>query len=159
MAKKIKKWYSNFLNERKLIKMFKYLGKSQLFSLFSSSFSSFEVLLSSGILLGLKLFGINLFSFLLENGFNQDGFVLELVTLGSKIESVIKSSIDLLWGSVLSQKSSQNSLSSDPEDFGRHSAFPGTSLFTRTGVSTESLGLQMLSSSGSGMDFLFSFHD
>jgi hypothetical protein len=76
--------------------MFKYLGKSQLFSLFSSSFSSFEVLLSSGILLGLKLFGINLFSFLLENSFNQDGFVLELVTLGSKIESVIKSSIDLL---------------------------------------------------------------
>ena len=54
------------------------------------------VLLSSGVLLGLELFSVDLFSFLLENGFNQDGLVLELVALGGEVKSVIQSSIDLL---------------------------------------------------------------
>jgi hypothetical protein len=47
-------------------------------------------------LLGFEFFSIDLFGFLLEDGFNQDGFVLELVTLGSEVKSVVQSSIDFL---------------------------------------------------------------
>ena len=99
------------------------------------------VLLSSGLLLSFQLFGIDLFGLLLENSLNQDGFVLELVTLGSKIKFVVKSSVDLLGSSILSQEPSEDSLSSNPEDFGGHSGLSGTSLFTGTGVSAESFCL------------------
>jgi hypothetical protein len=54
------------------------------------------VLESSGFLLGFELFGVDLFSLLPEDGLYQDGFVLELVTLGSEVEFVIKSPVDLL---------------------------------------------------------------
>ena len=92
--------------------------------------------MSSGILLGFKFFSIDFFGFLLEDSFDKNGFVLELVTLGSKIESVIKSSVDLFRSSVFSEESSQDSLSSDPKNFSWHSALSGTSLFTWTSVST-----------------------
>lgn len=74
--------------------MFKYRS-SQSFDFVSSSLSSFLVLLSSGVLLGLEFLSVDLFGFLLEDCFDQDGFVLKLVTFGCKIESVIKSSVDL----------------------------------------------------------------
>ena len=59
---------------------------------------------------------------------------------------MVQSTIDLLGGSVLSEQSSEDSLSSDPEDFGGHSAFSGTSPLTETGVSSSSLGLSVSSS-------------
>lgn len=72
------------------------IKRSESFGFVGSSFSSFLILLSSSVLLGLELFSIDLFSLLLENSLDQNGLVLELVTLGSKIKSVIQSSIDLL---------------------------------------------------------------
>jgi hypothetical protein len=91
--------------------------------------------------LGFKLFSIDFFGFLFENSFNQNGFVLELITLGSKVESVVQSSIDFFRSSIFPQESSQDSLSSDPEDFGWHSCLSGTFLFTGTSVSTFSFCL------------------
>jgi len=72
---------------------------------------------------------------------------------------MVKSSVDLLGFSVLSQESSQDSLSSDPEDLGGHSAFDSTSTFTSTSVVTFALGLKMESCTGTRMDYLFALHD
>jgi hypothetical protein len=65
-----------------------------------------------------------LFEFLLKdllllgfvNGFNKNGLVFELVTLRGKIELMINSRADLLGLSIFSEKSSEDSLSSHPED-------------------------------------------
>lgn len=97
-------------------------------------------------------------SFFFENGFNQDSSVLELVTLGGKVELVVKSSVNLLSLSVFSEKSSQDSLSSDPQDLGGHSAFGGTSAFTGTSVVTFALGLEVESGARARVDNLFALH-
>ena len=67
--------------------------------------------------------------------------------------------IDLFSLSVLSQESSQHSLSAHPEDLAGHSALAGTSSFTHSGVATSSLFLQISSGSGSGVDFHGLLHD
>jgi hypothetical protein len=93
------------------------------------------------------------------NMLNQDGFIFELVTFGSQIELMILVLVDLLGLSVFSEKSSENSLSSHPKNFGGHSGFTGTSSFTGTGVSTSSLFFQVSSGSGARVHNLGLFHD
>ena len=110
-------------------------------------------------MLSVELVGFNLFGLLLENGLDQHSFVLELVTLGGKVEFVVKMTVELLGFSVFPEKSSEDSLSSDPKDLGGHSAFLSTSAFSGTSVVAFALGFKMESSSGSGVDFLFSLHD
>ena len=56
---------------------------------------------------------------------------------------MIESSIDFLGLSILSKQSSEDSLSSDPENLGGHSAFPCTSSLTSTGVVSFTLGLEV----------------
>ena len=51
--------------------------------------SEFLVLLSSGFLLFSKLISLNLFGLHFVDGFDQDSLVLELVTLGGKVEVVV----------------------------------------------------------------------
>ena len=72
---------------------------------------------------------------------------------------MVNSPIDLLGSSVFLQQSSEDSLSPHPKDLGWHSAFPCTSSFTGSRVPSESLGFEMLSSTGSRMHFLLSLHD
>ena len=140
--------------------MFKYVSKrSESFLLVGSLLSALQVLLPSGVLLSLQLFSLDLFGLLLENSLDQDGSVLELVTLGGQVKLVIDGSIDLLGGSVLLQQPPQDSLPAHPKDFSGHSAFASTSTFTRAGMPTEPLGLQMLSGASSGVYFLFALHD
>ena len=55
------------------------------------------------------------------NVFNQDSFIFELVTFRGKVELMILVLVDFLRLSVFSQKSSKDSLSSHPENFGGHS--------------------------------------
>lgn len=94
-------------------------------SLDSSSLSLlFEFLLKDLLLLGFV------------NGFNKNGLVFELVTLRGKIELMINSRADLLGLSIFSEKSSENSLSSHPEDLGWHSSVSGTLSFTETRMSS-----------------------
>jgi hypothetical protein len=91
---------------------------------------------SSGLSLFLEL-GLSNFLLLHSvDGFNQDGFVLELVTLGAEIEMMVDVLGDFLGFSVLLEKSSENSLSSHPEDLGRHSCVSGTLSLTETVVSS-----------------------
>ena len=140
--------------------MFKYVSKrSESFLLVGSLLSALQVLLPSGVLLGLQLFSLDLFGLLLENSLDQDGPVLELVTLGGQVKLVIDGSIDLLGGSVLLQQPPQDSLPAHPKDFSGHSAFTGSSALTRTGVPAESLCFEMLASAGSGVHLLLSLHD
>jgi len=90
------------------------ISKSNPLDLISSFFSDVQILLAPCVLLGLKLFCINLFGFFLENGLNQDSSVLELVALWSEIEFVVQSAVNLFRLSILFQQSSQYSLSSHP---------------------------------------------
>jgi hypothetical protein len=127
--------------------------------LFGTLLSKLEILLSSGILLGLQLLSLNLLGLLLEDGFDQDSSVFELVTLGGEVELVVEGAIDLLCLSVLPEQSSEDSLSANPQDFGGHSCLPGTSAFTSTSVISLALGFEVESGTGAGVNFLLALHD
>ena len=140
--------------------MFKYVSKrSESFLLVGSLLSALQVLLPSGVLLSLQLFSLDLFGLLLENSLDQDGSVLELVTLGGQVELVVDGSVDFLGGSILLEESPEDSLPAHPEDLGGHSAFAGSASFTRSSVPAEPLGLEMLSGSGAGVHLLLPLHD
>ena len=111
--------------------------------LLGSLLSELEVFLSAGVLLGLQLLGFHLFGLLLEDGLDEDGSVLELVSLGGEVELVVEGAVDLLGLSVLPQQSSEDSLSADPEDLGGHSAFACSSAFSGAGVVALALGFEV----------------
>ena len=91
---------------------------------------------SSGFSLFLEL-GLSDFLLLhLVDALDQNGFVLELVTLGAEVEMMVDVLGDLLGFSVLLEKSSEDSLSSHPEDLRRHSGVGGTLSLTETVVSS-----------------------
>ena len=90
----------------------------------------------SGLLLLRELLLSDLLLLHLVDGFDQNGFVLELVTLGAEIEMMVDILGDLLGLSVLLEKSSEDSLSSHPEDLRRHSCVSGTLSLTETVVSS-----------------------
>ena len=117
------------------------LGNSELDSL---SVVSLFLLLGGLDSSGLSLLGEFLFSLLLTlhlvDGFNQDSLVLELVTLGGQVEVMINVLGNLLCFSVLLEKSSEDSLSSHPENLAWHSGVLGTLSLTDAGVSALSLG-------------------
>jgi len=110
-------------------------------------------------LLSLELVGLHLFGLFLEDGFNEDSPVLELVALGSEVKLVVEGAIDLLGLSVLPEEPPEYSLPADPQDFGGHPAFAGSPTFTCASVVAFALGLEVQSGSGAGVHFLFSLHD
>ena len=122
-------------------------------------FTEFLVFKTSGFLLGGQLVSFDFLSLFLEDGFNQYCSVLELISLGCQIEFVIKVAVNFLGLTILSEKSSQDTLPADPKDFSGHSAFSATSTFTRTGVVSFTLGFDVKSGSCSRVDFLFALHD
>ena len=91
---------------------------------------------ASGFLLLSKLLLTNLLLLHLVDGFDEDGLVLEQVTLGGEVEVMVDILGDLLGLSVLSQKSSKDSLSSHPENLAWHSGVGGTLSLTIAGVSS-----------------------
>mgnify|MGYP000152921651 CR=1 FL=1 len=104
---------------------------------------------SSGFSLFLEL-GLSDFLLLhLVDGFDQNGFVLELVTLGAEIEMMVDILGDLLGLSVLLEKSSEDSLSAHPQNLGWHTGVLGSLSLSETGVSALSLGLVHSLASGS----------
>lgn len=104
------------------------------------SMVSLALLLSSLDLSSLSLFFEELFSDLLllhlVDGLDQYVLVLEEVTLGGEVEVMVDILGDLLGLSVLSQKSSKDSLSSHPENLAWHSGVGGTLSLTIAGVSS-----------------------
>jgi hypothetical protein len=71
---------------------------------------------SSSISLLFKFLFEDLLLLHLVDGFNKYGLVFELVTLSSKVEMMINVGADFLGLSIFSKKSSEDSLSSHPED-------------------------------------------
>jgi hypothetical protein len=114
---------------------------------FDSLILCFELVLSDLVLL------------LLVDGFNKDGLVLVNVTLSMDVEEVIDVLGDLLGLSVLLEKSSEDSLSSHPQDLGGHSCVSGTLSLSHTVVSSLSLSLVDSLASGSGVHSDLSLHD
>mgnify|MGYP007004418923 CR=1 FL=1 len=91
---------------------------------------------SSGFSLFLEL-GLSDFLLLhLVDGLNQNRFVLELVTLGAEVEVMVDILGDLLGFSIFLEKSSEDSLSTHPQDLGWHSCVSGTLSLTETIVSS-----------------------
>ena len=91
--------------------------------------------------------------------FNQDGFILELVTLAGEVELVVLVLVNLFGFSVFSEEVSEHSLSAHPEDLGGHSSLSGTSSFTSASVSTSSFLFQVSSSSRARVHLHGFFHD
>ena len=91
---------------------------------------------SSGLLLLFELLLSDLLVLHLVNALDKNGLVLELVTLSCKVEMMIDILGDLLGLSILLEESSENSLSSHPEDLGRHSSVSGTLSLTSSVVSS-----------------------
>ena len=133
--------------------------ESQFLLLLGTLLPELEVLLPPGVLLGLKLLGLHLLCLLLEDGLDQHGSVLELVSLGGEVELVIEGSVDLLGLTVLPQQSPQDALPAHPQDLGGHSALTGSSPLSGTSVVALALGLEVQSSSGPGVYFLFALHN
>ena len=104
------------------------------------SMVSLALLLGSLDLSGISLFFELLFSDLLllhlVDGLNQHILVLVQVTLGGEVEVMVDILGDLLGLSILSKESSEDSLSSHPEDLSWHSGVGGTLSLTVTGVSS-----------------------
>lgn len=137
-----------------------FLGnKSLAFKLLMSSlFLSGGILSSSSFLLFFQLLFSDLFLFHLVDGFNQDTLVLELVTFGTQVEVMVDFLADLLGVSILSEKSSQNSLSSHPEDFLGHSGVLSSLSLTVTTMSSLSFGFMISLYSSFGVHVELSSH-
>ena len=97
-------------------------------------------LLSSGVLLLVKFFLSGFFGLLLMDVLNQIVLVLELITLGCKIELVVHVLVNLLVISIFLQQSSEDSLSSHPDHLCWHSGVLGSLSFTETVMSSLSPG-------------------
>lgn len=91
---------------------------------------------SSGLSLLLKLSLSDLLVLHLVDSLDQHRFVLELVTLGAKVEVMVDILGDFLGLSILLEKSSENSLSPHPENLSGHSCVGGTSSLTIAGMSS-----------------------
>lgn len=128
------------------------------------------VLDSAGLLLLGEVLGSELLGLLPVDVLHQDTLVLESVTLGLKVESVVPATlsvgvplvlraflhihvlVDLAGLTVLLQQPPQNPHPSEPLDLGRHTGLGGTLSLTETSVSTGTLGGGVLPSTGTRVD-------
>ena len=123
----------------------------------SESLVSVSLLLSgcgldlSSLLLLLELTFSDLLLLHLVDGLDKNSLVSVLVTLGGEVEMMVDVSSDLLGLSILSEESSENSLSTHPLDLDWHSSVSGTSSLSVTSMSSLSLGLEHSLASGSGV--------
>lgn len=124
-----------------------------------SSFLLLGSLELSSLLLLSELLLSNLLLLHLVDGLDQHGLVLELVTLGGEVEVMVDVAGDLLGLSILSEQSSEDSLSAHPLHFGGHSCVLGSSSLSVTAVSALSLCLVNSLDSGAGVHLDLSLHD
>lgn len=110
------------------------------------------VLDSAGLLLLGEVLGSELLGLLPVDVLHQDTLVLESVTLGLEVESVVHVLVDLAGLTVLLQQPPQNPHPSEPLDLGRHTGLGGTLSLTETSVSTGTLGGGVLPGTGTRVD-------
>lgn len=114
---------------------------------------------SSGLLLLLELLFADLLLLHLVDGLNENGLVLVEVTLGANIEVMVDILGDFLSLSVLLEKSSEDSLTSHPEDLDRHTGVLLTLSLTEAVVSALPLGLMHSLDAGSRVHVDVSLQD
>ena len=112
-----------------------------------SSIASLDTLLftdgvlgTTGFSLGFELdFSLHL-SLVLVDGLDEDVLVLVEVTLGSHVEFMVHSTVDLLGITITTEESSENSLSAHPDELRRHTGVSGSLSATGTVMATTSNG-------------------
>jgi len=112
-----------------------------------SSIASLDTLLFTDVVLGTTGFSLGfeldfslLLSLVLVDGLDEDVLVLVEVTLGSHVEGVVHSTVDLLGITISTEESSENSLSAHPDEFGRHTGVSGSLSATGTVMATTANG-------------------
>jgi len=73
------------------------------------------------------------------NGFHKNVLVLELVTLGSKVQLVIDVLVDLLAFTILLEQSTENASSADGENLAGHTSITSTLSVTSALMTTLAL--------------------
>ena len=106
----------------------------------------------SAVLILLDFIISDLFLLFLEDGFKKDFFVLVLVTLGQEIELVVNLSVDLAVLSETSEETTEDSLSTNPEDLRWHAGVFATSSLSDAGVTSFALLLEAGASAEPGVD-------
>lgn len=117
------------------------------------------VLGASGITLGFEFNFSLLFGLLLVDGLDENVLVLVEVTFSSHVEGVVKSTVDLLGVSITSEKSSEDSLSAHPDEFGGHTGVSGSLSATGTSVTSSTDGGVPSLCSGARVDADLTSHD
>ena len=99
------------------------------------------VLVTSGLGLSLEVLLADHFSLGLVDGLNKDVLVLELVTLGGKVELVVHLAVDLLLLSISLEESTEDTKAAHPDDLLGHTGVAGTLSLTSTLMAALALGL------------------
>ena len=109
------------------------------------------VLGTSGLGLSLEILLADVLSLRLVDLLNENVLVLELVTLGSKVEFMVHLAVDLLLVSIPTEKTTEDAKSAHPEDLLGHTGVSGTLSLTGALMATLALGLGPLLASGAGV--------
>ena len=107
-----------------------------------------SVLLSSGLSLSLEVLLADDFGLGFVDLLDQDVLVLEHVTLGTEVESVVHLAINLLLLSVSAEQATENAETAHPEDLLGHTGVSGSLSLTGALMATLALGFGPLLASG-----------
>lgn len=104
---------------------------------------------------GLSLLGEDLSTGTLSLGLvdvlHKDTLVLEDVTLGLEVETMVEVLVNLASLTVLAKETTEDTLAAHPDDLGGHTGLGGTVTLTVTGVATLTLGLMTLTDAVAGV--------
>jgi hypothetical protein len=130
-----------------------------------------DILSGDSLLLADGVLGSSSFSLILEvllaNDFglgavdllNKDVLVLELVSLGGEVESVVHSAIDLLLVSVPTEQSTEHTEAAHPQDTFGHTGTGSTLSLSSSLMATLSLGQSVKLAAGAGVGGNHLSHD
>ena len=124
-----------------------------------SLFLTHVVLGSSGFGLGLEILLTDDLGLGFVDFFDQNVLVLEHVTLGTKVESVVHLAVNLLLLSISTKQTTKNTKTTHPEDLLGHTGVSGTLSLTGALMATLALGLGPLLASGARVSGNILSHD
>ena len=86
------------------------------------------------------------------DGFHEHSLVLELVSLGGKVQLVVKVAVDLLRLPVLAEQAAEHALATHPEHLEGHTCIHATLALTVPSVTSLGLGSHVSLVTGLGVD-------
>ena len=117
------------------------------------------VLSSSGLSLSLEVLLTDDFSLGFVDLLDQDVLVLELVTLGGQVKSVVHLAVNFLLVTIPAEKATEDTQAAHPDDLLGHTSIPGTLSLTLALMATLALGLSPLLAAGAGVSGHVLSHD